>query len=96
MKRKKAKQLFALNSGVQVQSNATKMISTPPTVAGGRTDDDSLEYYLSINPIELLGYAKNNIIEAQERAGILPDEYIGKLAQAYRFIHEIQEFLYNK
>lgn len=51
--------------------------------------------YLEISPIELLGYAKNNIVEVEDRVLKLPQEYTDKLSQAYRLLDEVQEYLYS-
>lgn len=52
-------------------------------------------YPLSITPIELIGYAKNDIVDAQEPIPMLPTEYRRKLKQAYILLDEVQEYLYN-
>lgn len=52
-------------------------------------------YPLSITPIELIGYAKNDIVDAQELIPMLPTEYSRKLKQAYILLDEVQEYLYN-
>lgn len=52
-------------------------------------------YPLSITPIELIGYAKNDIVDAQELIPMLPTEYRRKLKQAYILLNEVQEYLYN-
>ena len=35
----------------------------------------NVDIYCNLNSIELLGYAKNNIVEVQELANNLPDEF---------------------
>lgn len=45
--------------------------------------------------IELLGYAKNNIVEAKEMILSLPFEYWIMLSQAYEMLDEVQEYLYK-
>ena len=52
-------------------------------------------YPLSITPIELIGYAKNDIVDAQELIPMLPMEYRRKLKQAYILLNEVQEYLYK-
>ncbi len=52
-------------------------------------------YPLSITPIELIGYSKNDIVDAQELIPMLPTEYRRKLKQAYILLDEVQEYLYN-
>lgn len=47
------------------------------------------------NAIELLGYAKNNLVEAKEKAINMPSEYKEKLSCAYSMLHEVQEYLFN-
>lgn len=47
------------------------------------------------NTIELLGYAKNNIVEAKEKAPNLPSEYKEELSRAYSLVHKVQEYLFN-
>ena len=52
-------------------------------------------YPLSITPIEFIGYAKNDIVDAQELIPMLPTEYSRKLKQAYILLNEVQEYLYK-
>ena len=47
------------------------------------------------NAIELLGFAKNNIVEAKETEHKLPIRYKNKLSIAYMLLDEVQEFLFN-
>lgn len=51
--------------------------------------------YLSLTPIELLGYAKNNIIESRGRIENLPCDYEIKLKKAYDLLDEVQEYLFS-
>lgn len=52
-------------------------------------------FEFSPSPIELLGYAKNNILEAKENIGELPDEYSLQLKKAFYLLNEVQEYLYK-
>lgn len=47
------------------------------------------------NPIELLGYAKNEIVEVSSIVHTLPQELKDKLQVAYWYLHEVQEYIYN-
>lgn len=47
--------------------------------------------YLNLTPIELLGYAKNNIIESRWKIENLPCDYEMKLNKAYALLDEVQE-----
>ena len=58
-------------------------------------EKDTFSYYPSITPIELLGYSKNDIIEAKKMVENLPDTIIGKLNQAFSLLDEVQEYLYT-
>lgn len=49
-----------------------------------------------LNAIELLGHAKNNIVEAKEKAPELSQEYLDKLSFAYSLLNEVQECLFKK
>lgn len=51
--------------------------------------------YLKLTPIELLGYAKNNIIESRRKIENLPCDYEMKLKIAYDLLDEVQEYLFN-
>lgn len=51
--------------------------------------------WFELNAIELLGYAKNNLAEAKEKAISMPREYKEKLSCAYSMLHEVQEYLFN-
>ena len=53
---------------------------------------DSIFDMPELNSIELLGYAKNNVIEAKEKASNLPMEYKDKWNNAYSLLHEVQEY----
>ncbi len=50
---------------------------------------------LMFNTIELLGFAKNNIVEVQNKEKDLPLEYAADLKQAYCLLDKIQEYLYR-
>ena len=52
------------------------------------------DFPLEINPIELLGYSKNNITEAK-RITNLPECYNDKLSQVCVLLDEVQEYLFN-
>ena len=47
------------------------------------------------SPIELLGYAKNNIIEVGDREASLPENYKILLSVAFDMLNEVQEYLYT-
>lgn len=55
---------------------------------------DAIEY-MELNPIELLGFAKNNLIEAINKTADIPKEYQDKLHYAMKLIDEVQEYLYQ-
>lgn len=50
--------------------------------------------HFDTNPIELLGYAKNNIVEVQEITDI-PLDLMDKLKQSYLLLDEVQEYLFR-
>lgn len=52
-------------------------------------------YLFAMTPIELIGYAKNNIVEVQKSTNELPDEYKNKLHQAYSLLNDVQEYLFE-
>lgn len=56
---------------------------------------ESLDYYLEVTAIELLGEAKNTLVEAEAKEADLPPDMGSKLHQAYRLIDEVQEYLYG-
>jgi hypothetical protein len=58
-------------------------------------EEDTFNYYSSVTPIELLGYSKNDIIEAKKMVENLPDTIIDKLNQAFSLLDEVQEYLYT-
>ena len=49
-----------------------------------------------ISDVELLGYAKNNIVEVQEMERSLPPECRVMLSQAFKMLDQVQEYLYNQ
>lgn len=49
-----------------------------------------------LNAIELLGYAKNNIVEAKEKSMNISQELLDKLSLAYSLLDEVQECLFEK
>lgn len=51
--------------------------------------------YFELDPIELVGYSKNNIVEVKEKVQNLPHEHKEKLSLAYSLLNEVQEYLYN-
>lgn len=53
-------------------------------------------YNEEISPIELLGYAKNYIIDVLEGRIDLPHEEECKLLTAYRLLTQSQEYFYNE
>jgi len=48
-----------------------------------------------IPPVELLGYAKNCIVEVQVAEPKLPIDVKDRLVKAYLMLDEVQEFLYD-
>lgn len=56
---------------------------------------ESLDYYLAVTAIELLGDAKNALVDAEAKEVDLPPDMGSKLHQAYRLIDEVQEYLYG-
>lgn len=55
---------------------------------------DDVIIHFDTNPIELLGYAKNNILEVQKITDI-PFDLMDKLKQSYLLLDEIQEYLFQ-
>ena len=55
---------------------------------------DDVTIHFDMNPIELLGYAKNNIVEVQEITDI-PLDLMDKLKQSYLLLDEVQENLFR-
>lgn len=45
--------------------------------------------------VELLGYAKNDIIEVKQMALCLSDDHCAMLSQAYKLLHQVQEYLFT-
>lgn len=46
-------------------------------------------------PIELLGYAKNDIVEVKRLACTLPKEQLAMLSKAYALLDGVQEYIFN-
>lgn len=46
-------------------------------------------------PIELLGYAKNDIVEVKRLAYTLPKEQLAMLSKAYALLDGVQEYIFN-
>ena len=55
-----------------------------------------VEYLYEISPIELIGYAKNYIVDVQEQHIELPHEVENKLLTAYLLLDMVQEHFFNK
>lgn len=53
------------------------------------------DIYPEPNAIELLGYAKNDIAQVLQSTYTLPPELRKKLQEAYRYLSEGQEYLFN-
>lgn len=51
--------------------------------------------FCTVTPIELIGYAKNDIIDVKNTVEILPTEYNRKLKQAYDLLDDVQNYLYE-
>ena len=47
------------------------------------------------NPIELLGYAKNEIVEVSSIVHTLPQDLKDQLQVAHCYLHEVQEYIYD-
>ena len=45
--------------------------------------------------IELLGYAKNDIVEVKRLACTLPKEQLAMLSKAYALLDGVQEYIFN-
>lgn len=59
------------------------------------TNDNMIYEAHPISDVELLGHAKNNIVEVKEMELSLPCEYWIMLSQAYEMLDKVQEFLYT-
>ena len=51
--------------------------------------------YLNRPAVEFLGEAKNLMAEAQKRIPLLPQKLADKLALAYTYLEEVQEYCYK-
>lgn len=51
--------------------------------------------FCTVTPIELIGYAKNDIIDDKNTVEKLPTEYDRKLKQAYDLLDDVQNYLYE-
>ncbi len=56
-------------------------------------DTENLDYIS--NPIELLGYAKNNIVEVLGSIKALPINELDFLKSAYKSLDKVQDYLYK-
>lgn len=53
-------------------------------------------YFWEPNSIELLGYAKNSIVETRDKVSEkVPQKYLDKLRNAYALLTDVQEYIYN-
>ena len=59
------------------------------------TDIDESNFELTVTPIELIGYAKNDILKAEELTEDLPEQCIADLKKAYYLLDKVQEFLFQ-
>lgn len=48
-----------------------------------------------IGEVELLGHAKNDIVEVKQMALCLSYEHCAMLSQAYKLLHQVQEYLFT-
>lgn len=48
-----------------------------------------------IGEVELLGYAKNNIVEVEEMVSGLPYDCWVMLSRAFELLDQVQEYLYT-
>ena len=51
--------------------------------------------YINRPAVEFLGEAKNLMAEGQKRIPLLPQELVDKLALAYTYLEEVQEYCYK-
>lgn len=51
--------------------------------------------YINRPAVEFLGDARNLMVEARERIPLLPQELADKLALAYTYLEEVQEYCYK-
>lgn len=56
---------------------------------------DPEESFPEPSPLELIGYAMNDISEAGRRAYTLPDRFKDTLSCACTMLREVQEYLYD-
>lgn len=58
-------------------------------------DDNMIYEPHPISDVELLGHAKNNIVEVKDMELSLPYEYWVMLSQAFEMLNRVQEYLYT-
>ena len=59
-------------------------------------DNNNMIYEVHpISDVELLGHAKNNIVEVMEMSPCLPFESWEMLRNAYNWLDKVQELLFN-
>lgn len=58
-------------------------------------DDENYPEFREPNAIELLGYAKNSIIEALEHSSDFKQEHMQSLNKAYSLLDKVQDYLFN-
>lgn len=59
------------------------------------TELDTVLEYREPSAIELIGFAKNDIVDSKNLTADMPQEYKEKLSLAYSLLNEVQEYLYN-
>lgn len=77
---------FMMNINISITSDNTNL-----------PDVDLNELFpMEITPFELLGHAKNNIVEVQKKLSSLPQEYICGLRLSYRLLETVQKYLMSE
>lgn len=61
----------------------------------GKEEKVSSSDYMDYNPVVLLGYAKNNIVEVKQSGKPLPLEFIDKLSLAYQLLDQVQQYVFE-
>lgn len=52
-------------------------------------------HFIESDPIVILGYAINEIVEVKDKTKYLSNEYKDKLSDAYALLNEVQEYLFE-
>lgn len=59
-------------------------------------NDENYLKFREPNAIELLGYAKNSIVEAMEQFSDFKQEHLQSLNEAYSLLDGVQNYLFNE